>query len=35
LELSFKIVADEIEEGLEIGVTGVLGELLTGIIEAG
>jgi hypothetical protein len=35
LELSVQIIADEIEEGLEIGVTGVLGELLTGIIEAG
>ena len=35
LELSVQIIADEIEEGLEIGVSGVLGELLTGIIEAG
>jgi hypothetical protein len=35
VELSVKIVADEIEEGLKISVTGVLGELLTGIIEAG
>ena len=35
LELSVQIIADEIEEGLEIGVSGVLGQLLTGIIEAG
>jgi len=35
LELSIQIIADEVEEGLEIGVSGVLGELLTGIIEAG
>ena len=35
LELSVQIIADEVEEGLEIGVSGVLGELLTGIVEAG
>ena len=35
LELSVQIIADEIEEGLEIGVSSVLGDLLTGIIEAG
>ena len=35
LELSVQIVADEVKEGLEIGVAGVLGELSTGIVEAG
>ena len=34
-ELCVQIVADEVKESLEIGVTGVFGELLTGIIEAG
>jgi hypothetical protein len=35
LELSVQIVADEIKEGLEIGVASVLGELFTGTVEAG
>jgi hypothetical protein len=35
LELNVQIVADEVKEGLEIGVAGVLGELFTGIVEAG
>jgi len=35
LKLVLQVVADKIEESLEIGVAGVLGELLAGIIEAG
>jgi len=35
LELTIQVVADKVKEGLEIGVAGVLGELLTGIVEAG
>ena len=35
LELLVQVVSDEVKEGLEIRVTGVLGELLTGIVEAG
>jgi hypothetical protein len=35
LELVIQIVADKIEEGLEIGVACMLGELLAGIVEAG
>ena len=34
LELSIQIIADEVEEGLEIGVAGVLGELFTLAAEA-
>jgi hypothetical protein len=33
--LDVQIVADEVKEGFEIGVAGVLGELFTGSIEAG
>jgi hypothetical protein len=35
LELRIEVVTDEVKEGLEIGVAGVLGKLLTGIVEAG
>jgi hypothetical protein len=35
LKLVLQVVADKVEEGLEIGVAGVLGELLAGIVEAG
>ena len=35
LELWVQVISDEVKEGLEIRVTGVLGELLTGIVEAG
>ncbi len=35
LELWVQVVPDEIKERVEIGVPGVLGELLTGIVEAG
>ena len=35
LELSIQVAADEVKEGLEIGVAGMLGELLAGIVEAG
>jgi hypothetical protein len=34
-ELSVQVVADKVTEGLEIGVAGVLGELLIVIPEAG
>ena len=34
-ELVIQVIADEIVEGLEIGVAGVLGELRAGIVEAG
>jgi len=35
LELRVEVVSDEIKEGLEIGVTGVLGDLSAGVVEAG
>ena len=35
LELSVQIVSDEVKEGLKISLAGVLGELFTGIVEAG
>jgi hypothetical protein len=35
LELRVEVVSDEIKEGLEIGETGVLGDLVAGVIEAG
>ena len=35
LKLRVKVDADEVIEGLEIGVAGMLGELFTGIVEAG
>jgi hypothetical protein len=35
LELRVQVVVDEIKESFEIGVAGVLGKLLTGIVEAG
>jgi len=35
LELSVQIIADEVKEGLEIGVAGVLGELLTLAVKTG
>jgi hypothetical protein len=35
LELNIQVIADEVEEGLEISLSVVLGELLTGIHEAG
>ena len=34
-ELIIQVVADEVKEGLEIGVTGMPGELFTGIVEVG
>jgi hypothetical protein len=33
LELNVQIVADEVKEGLEIGVAGVLGELCTVLLR--
>jgi hypothetical protein len=35
LELNVQVIANEVKEGLEICVAGVLGELLAGIVEAG
>ncbi len=34
-ELIIQVGPDEIEKGLEIGVTGVLGKLLAGFVQAG
>jgi hypothetical protein len=35
LELSIQVVTDKVKDGLEIGLAGMLGGLLTGIVEAG
>jgi hypothetical protein len=35
LELWVQVVTDEVKEGLETGVAGVLGELFAGVVEAG
>jgi hypothetical protein len=35
LELSIQVVSDEVKEGLEISVAGMLGELLAGIVAVG
>jgi hypothetical protein len=35
LKLRVQVGADEVKEGLEIGVAGVFGELFTGTVETG
>jgi hypothetical protein len=35
LDLIVQVIADEVKKGLEIGVPGVLGYLLTGTVEVG